>query len=793
MSWQNFNNTFDDSNENNQDIQNPQSGTPDAPKKLIDSAATIQALSQRSKELASKILYDADNDAGLARQITQLNINELNKSVSKETTYKTEEDKTEDFMNKLLNHNDEDILKGISFFSVSSERKKRYDIYEQMLDSNYLVFRILRAYINGILIKNAQTKSFLTVRVQDDKAKLLSGNEQDLVNSYIKFEKSIIMKYKLQQKLQDIIIPKTLQYGNYFIEIVDLNILDNISKHEQILMEDIDSLNGSAAKIKPSKIPEGKSGVDDLFLFESNFDLFEDENELLNHVKSTLTEASIYNAAKEQAKNIKDLTENTGVETEPKFKPYNIDALFEDSSYNLDSYDLSFLDDSYLKESKNTKKFKLDDINKLDMSKLKDIHLNYISPRNVIIIEKDSYLYGYLIVEDLKMNGGNDAVIDVFKRFTSNISGSQTTKEENKETTEEITNKITKEVLTKVVHNIRLNKARSFTNKDFDYFNTLNISEEALTSLKLLIYSKVKEKSKLKFRFLSPDSIVNFSGSIDKFAPYGTSIMDPLVGPVKLFTLALMSSVVSRLSRAAVMRKWIIETGGKRNHKEIIEKTKSELKSKSITYDKINSIHNISEIVTDFRDMATVSVNGQRYIDMEVLPMHDRGLPLNDLNDLKNDIIAAGGVPGVYLNLGDTTDLRETLVHLNITFANDIIDKQTSIEKGIDSLFNNIFKKVLKYNDYIDGDFYISNYCTAKLNPPLVLQIQADEAMITTVSNILNLLNTANVPVDPTMIFKRYIPSMNWDELISNGKIYHSSLGKTAIINGDNGNNGMGF
>ena len=788
MSWQNFNNTFDDSNENNQDIQNPQqSETPNAPKKLIDSAATIQALSQRSKELASKILYDADNDAGLARQITQLNINELNKSVSKETTYKTEEDETEDFMNKLLNHNDEDILKGISFFSVSSERKKRYDIYEQMLDSNYLVFRILRAYINGILIKNAQTKSFLTVKVQDDKAKILSGNEQDLVNSYIKFEKSIIMKYKLQQKLQDIIIPKTLQYGNYFIEIVDLNILDNISKHEQILMEDIDSLNGPVAKIKPSKIPEGKSGVDDLFLFESNFDLFKDENELLNHVKSTLTETSIYNAAKEQAKNIKDLTENTGVKTEPKFKPYNIDALFEDSSYNLDSYDLSFLDDSYLKESKNTKKFKLDDINKLDMSKLKDIHLNYISPRNVIIIEKDSYLYGYLIVEDLKMNGGNEAVIDVFKRFTSNVSGSQTTKEENKETTEEITNKITKEVLTKVVHNIRLNKARSFTNKDFDYFNTLNISEEALTSLKLLIYSKVKEKSKLKFRFLSPDSIVNFSGTIDKFAPYGTSIMDPLVGPVKLFTLALMSSVVSRLSRAAVMRKWIIETGGKRNHKEIIEKTKSELKSKSITYDKINSIHNISEIVTDFRDMATVSVNGQRYIDMEVLPMHDRGLPLNDLNDLKNDIIAAGGVPGVYLNLGDTTDLRETLVHLNITFANDIIDKQTSIEKGIDSLFNNIFKKVLKYNDYIDGDFYISNYCTAKLNPPLVLQIQADEAMITTVSNILNLLNTANVPVDPTMIFKRYIPSMNWDELISKGKTYHSSLGKTAIINGDNG------
>jgi hypothetical protein len=778
MSWQNFNNPVEgdqfDGQDPNMDQQNPSEKILE-PKKLIDSAANLQALSQRSKELAAKILSDADNDSGLARQITQLNINELNKAVSKETTYKTEEDRTEAFMNKILNHNDDDILKGVSYFSVSSERKKRYDIYEQMLDSNYLVFRILRAYINGILIKNAQTKSFLTVKIQDEKSKLLGGSGQDLVNSYIKFIKAIIMKYKLQQKLQDILIPKTLQFGNYFIEIVDLNILDNISSHEQILMEHEDSINQTQPK-KDKKVLH----KDEEFLFESNFNCFENEEELLKHIKSNLMEASLYEAGREQTKKIDTITETTANST--NFNKYDINSLFEDSSFNLDAYDLSFLDNPSA-DIDNTKKFKLEDINKLDMSKLKDIHLNYISPRNVIIIEKDSYLYGYLIVEDLKTNSGNEAVVDVFKRFTTNATGSMSTKEENKETTEELTNRITKEVLTKVVHNIRLNKSRSFSGEEFDYFKTLNISDEALTSLKLLIYSKIKEKSKLKFRFLSPESVVNFSGTIDKFAPYGTSIMDPLVGPVKLFTLALMSSVVSRLSRAAVMRKWIIETGGKRNHKEMIEKTKSELKSKSITYDKINSIQNISEIVTDFRDMATVSINGQRYIDMEVIPMNDRGLPLNDLNDLKNDIVAAGGVPGVYLNLGETTDLRETLVHLNITFANDIIDKQTSIEKGLDTLFNNVFKKVLYYNGYEDGDFYISNYCNAKLNPPLVLQIQSDEAMITTVSNILNLLKSAEVPVDPTDIFKRYIPSMDWDELIRKGQQYSSKLGKNAIIN----------
>ena len=771
MGWNNFN-SDDDSQDLNNDGQ-PIEQQKVEPKKLIDSAATIQSLSQRSKELASKILSDADNDSGLARQITHLNLSELNRAVSKETTYKTEEDKTEEFMNKILNHNDNDILKGVQFFAVSSERKKHYDLYEQMLDSNYLVFRILRAYINGILIKNAQTKSFLTIQIQDEKTQLLTGAGQDLVNSYKKFIKAIIMKYKLQQKLQDIIVPKTLQYGNYFIEIVDLNILDNIAQHEQIIMEHENYLLNKNTK------SESKNKVEDIqYLFESNFDCYENEAEMLNAVKNTLTELSIYKAGANQKLKVDEISENSNNTT--NFKKYNIDALFEDSSYGVDSFDLSFLDDQ---TSSKDSKFLLSDINNLDMARLKDIHLNYVSPRNVIIIEKDSYLYGYLIVEDLVNNNSSEQTIDSFKRFSTGVTGSLTTKEETKETSEELVNKITKEVLNKVVHNIRLNKARTFNNDGLDYFSTLNISDEALTSLKVLIYSKVKEKSKLKFRFLTPDSMVNFSGTIDKFGPYGTSILDPLVGPVKLFSLALMSSVVSRLSRAAVMRKWTIETGGKRNHKEIIEKTKQELKSKSITYDKINSIQNISEIVTDFRDMATIQINGQRYIDMEVLPMNDRGLPLNDLNDLKNDIIAAGGVPAVYLNLGDNIDLRETLVHLNITFANDIIDKQTSIEKGLDNLFNNIFKKVLKYNNYEDGDFYISNYCTAKLNPPLVLQIQSDEAMITTVSNITQLLKNSNISVDPVDLFKKYIPSINWDELIRKGKTYDSSLGKTAIIN----------
>ena len=793
MSWNNFSDPNNGYQDDNQDDSQQVQATSAEPKKLIDSVGTLDTLNTRTKELAAKILSDADTQIGLSNEISNLNITEVNKATSKDTTYKTEEDVTDAFMNKILNHDNDDILKGISQYTISSERKKRYDIYEQILDSNYIAFRILRAYLNGVLIKNAQTKTFLTINLTEEKEDLLNHMGKDIGNSYKKFNKSILIKYRLQQKLKDVLVPKTLQYGNYFVEIVDLNLLDNISQHEQILLEATD-LNKDVKK-KPSKkvsnmfsnknstlkINENESYE---YLFESNFECYENEQTMINEMQSYLTNLSLHQAG---LKNYQSITESDENSTEGSFEKYGIDALLEDVSYDVDMNDIDFLSNDFLDptSTKKTNKYDINDISKLDFTKLKDIHLNYVSPRNVIIIEKDGYVYGYLIIEDLPGNNQNEMVIDSFKRFSSGISNtSLTNKEETKEVTDQIVEKMTKEILTKVVHNIRLNKKRNFVNSDFDYFNTLNISDEALTSLKILIYSKIKKKSKLKFRFLTPESMVNFSSTIDKFAPYGTSVFDPIVGPVKLYSLALMSSVVSRLSRAAVMRKWTIETGGKRNHKEIVEKTKQELKAKAISYDKINTLQNISEIVTDFRDLASISINGQKYIDMEIMPMHDRGLPLNDLNDLKNDIIAAGGVPAVYLNMGDTVDLRETLVHLNVTFANDIIDKQLSIESGLNAISDMLFKKVLKYNGYEDGDFYISNYCNIRLNPPLVLQIQADEAQISTVSNILTLLDAAKMQIDPKDIFEKYIPSIDWKNILKKGETYANSLGKTAIING---------
>ena len=783
------------------------------PIKLIDSVGTLVALTNRSRELSAEILSGIDKEQSLSKQLSTLNIDELNKAASKETTYKTEEEFDNAYMNQVLNHNNNDLFKSSSNFAVSTERKKRYEIYEQMLDSNFIVERVLEVFCENIIIRNAQTKSYINTQINDNKTDLFSSLGNDVQNSYDKLCKALLVKYKLQKQLKDTIVPNVCTFGNYFVEIVDLNLLSvmgGITAHEQVIMDSsgqtmVDQ-NGVEYKsltqtsiIKEEILVEStiekpkdkkdknkdreKEKVKTTVIFESNFDCFESEEDLLITIKNNEFN-SILNSSKEIHEDSKDIIQ------EQEHSVSNIDNFLNEllQENTLDHIDLGFFDQMNLENSpdnSDSKQFNVKDIMKLKLDSLKDIYLDYHHPKNIIIIEKHNLVYGYLIIEDETSQGQGSYEVDRFKRFSAGLSSHGTSGFEsydNSQVIKDTTDSITKEILKKITSNIRLNKNRML-GQNFDYFKTLNIGEEAIASLKLLIYQKIKYKSKLKFRFLTPDTIINFSGQVNnKFAPYGTSIFDKMVQPVKLYTLALMSSIVSRLSRAAVVRKWTIEAGDKRNHEEIVAKTTSDLKSKAITFDKINQMKNTAEIITDYRDMATITINQQKFIDMEILPMQDRGLPLNDMNDLKQDVIAAGGVPGIYLNITDNVDLREKLVHLNITFANNIINKQATIEDGLDQFLNAMFKKLLKYNNFKEQDFNLSNYINYKLNPPLVLQLQSDEAQITVVNNIVNSLDGLKVPIDPRKILQRYIPNINWDNIHKEGLAYKQDFGKQAII-----------
>jgi hypothetical protein len=99
---------------------------------------------------------------------------------------------------------------------------------------------------------------------------------------------------------------------------------------------------------------------------------------------------------------------------------------------------------------------------------------------------------------------------------------------------------------------------------------------------------------------------------------------------------------------------------------------------------------------------------------------------------------------------------------------------------------NSIFEIVLKKNG-MDTDFKLSQFFKISLNHPLVLQLQTNESIISTVSNIIGLLRQAEVKFDPVLLFKKYIPDFNWEELEKSGDDAIKKDIKEKLMQGDQG------
>ncbi len=670
------------------------------------------------------------------------------KGISKKLT--PDIDETQEKINDLMNSGDDDILKIFDDVAVQANRKKMYDMYQEISNINSIAYRMLQVYINNILVKNGQTKNFLNVN-DNDYNPYVDGLDDEVKENFKKFIKTVMLFFDLQQKFKNRIVPETLKLGDFYIEVVDLALVDDIIDSDiSILQEDVELFNDSSQKSTKHKDVK-------LAIFENCSNLGKEEFKTIGLTEST-------QPSQFQDKMAKLLLNKT------------------DDSFILEEGDINFWTDVMNAGDKENyesyREFDIEDFQELDFDGVEDIYLRLLGPTNVLKVEKDGNHYGFLIIEDIDDAIDPNNEIDMYQRFLrdDNDGGSGKNSKDKYNSQEE-------KLADALVDSIS-NKLSEIMSRDSGFISEM--PDELQSSLRVIAYEKIRKKSKLKFRFLQADKLINFHTSIDKYRPYGTSIFDPIVLPVKMYTIAMMSSVISRLSRASVVRKWNIEVGTKRNYPEIIEKVKKDLRTKSISYENLNSIKNISQVMTDFRDIAIVSQNGQRFIDMEVMPMHDRALPLNDMMDLRNELVAATGVPSVYLNIGDAIELRETLVNVNIGFSHTISNLQGYFEDGLNELVNSIFEIILKKNG-LNSDFKVSQFFRVTLNHPLVLQLQTNESVISTVSNIVGLLKQAEVKFDPMILFRKYIPDFNWDELEKSGEVSIKKEIKDKLMGGDAG------
>ncbi len=132
-------------------------------------------------------------------------------------------------------------------------------------------------------------------------------------------------------------------------------------------------------------------------------------------------------------------------------------------------------------------------------------------------------------------------------------------------------------------------------------------------------------------------------------------------------------------------------------------------------------------------------------------------------------MIALSGVPAPYLGYMDVVELREQLVHANVSFSTEIIDIQENVNEGMSQIFDIIA-------DFEGLGVKPSDYYTISLIPPISLILQLIEMTMSSVGNILSVCQTANIDFDPYYFLQKYVPHIDWDDFKKNSEEYKRKL-----------------
>ncbi len=414
--------------------------------------------------------------------------------------------------------------------------------------------------------------------------------------------------------------------------------------------------------------------------------------------------------------------------------------------------------------------------------------LQYIKPHNIIILQSKlkNMIIGYLYIDVIKQNEKTLSNEQQMMNVINSLGKSNITNQNKIFKT--LSDKIIKKILTKAniedkfknlqTNNPTLSKKELDIKYDEFLFNLLD--NDLYFLLKELLLNNFELNNKIKVKFIQTSHLIHFCNPSTEHMPFGESIVDSLVFPGKIYLITRLANTVMKMSRAATIRKWTIETGPKDIHSNLIQKLKREFRNQRITSDELLSPKSIPRTLSDFKDLILLSKKGQKFIDVDVQALADPNIKIADLEDARNEIISLSGVPPSYLGQDTSGELRESLVNTNIAFATDISFIQNIITSGIDEVCDKLL-------NIINPKYKMTNYIKSSLTPPVVLMLQLFESTLSSIGTIFQTFDSIpGFKYDPYMILEKYIPYFDWDVFKKKGLNFHNTLSLSKDTNDQN-------
>ena len=705
----------------------------------------------------------ATNDEKKNKKRINQGLEQLNKIIGKAnlSLYGTDRisdvDKLNSEFQNILHGDVDDITKKdnedvTSFLSKLYSQDKKITSMEQLLDNQFMSITgdeystmqsfIYEAYRNKLLEQSdlheissqliELSEAILTTRdaiisseiVEGRMNRTLSFNytDNDEKDDLIAIVEHIEKRFELQEKIKEFIVPKTLEYGEYYAYIVPYSKIFNdfvkqresgyyrtntsmMYYRESTLLESVYKEEDEARKEQKGK--KIKGFID--HLYDDYLESYNNQNkrkppgilqespnkdEFTKDVKAMLNNITICNEAvplpvvEEGIDSIKMYMEEFVTESGDKMKRGKIfTEEKEEDKYIPDKNPFNQIIQSDPKEGitfvDKPEKSGKGGVENFD--DIKDCYVKLIPPTRILPLKIMNQIIGYyyVVAEDITPLSGMISSTLYYSKFDENR------KEQN------IIDSIAERIVQSFDKNF-LKDNLKFKKTIVDAINHYNLNEH-----------------KLKFQFIPVEYIQEFKINKDE-EDNGQSMIKKSLFYAKLYLMLLLFKIMSIILYSNDQRVNYIKTSGL--DKNLSNKVQEIARIKQSRQINMVDLFNYTTLINKVGNGAELYIptgrTNERPMETEILSGQEIQLNTELMEMLKNGYILATGVPSTILNYLNEADFAKIIEQQNSKYNGRVVNYQLDFNRDITEMY----KKILRWSTNIsEGD--ISNF-TFTLQPP---------------------------------------------------------------------------
>lgn len=631
-----------------------------------DRTSDVDSLNDKFQSILSNELTGITGKEG--NDITSF----LSQVVSADNKYRAGEDILNNQFNDLTG-NEYSSMQSFIYDAYRNRLLQQSDLHEvssQLIELSEAIMITRDAIISADTVEGRLNRSITFENIDDDE-----------IDNYNSIVENMENKFQLLEKIKNFIIPKTLEYGEYYVYIVPYSELFN--KFQQQKTRNITN-TGILRRFNESTVLEGFNDTKkenkltelDMFLEDCYNKYHIRENGKYSDKKSSDNRIN-----KDEFKSdLKNIMENIIISTDDIPIPFLEEGL-ESIEYINNQHNNVVTEDNTLfkKVIKNnktdggvkiSKKGEFDDIG--------DCYVKMIEPTKIIPIKIMNTILGYYYVqdEDITPLSGTVSSSLYFSRFNEH-SRQQT-----------IIDSLAERVVQQFNKPFLKNNLK-FKEAIVDCFNYYNLNE-----------------NRVKMQFIPAEYIVRFKIDED-IDGNGTSMIKKSLFYAKLYLMILLFKIMSIIMYSNDQKiNYIKQSGLDKNLANRVQEIARLQQSRQIN---ISDLFSYTTLINKVGNGNAVYMptgrSGERPIETEILSGQDVQLNNDLLEMLKNAYITGTGVPAAILNYLNEADYAKTVEQNHSKFNARVVNYQLDFNPSI----TDMYKRIMRWSTNI-GEEKISNF-----------------------------------------------------------------------------------